>query len=118
MENPNNAIENYKKTRLILLEQITLDDLIASRSYFWRSGELTHAAEIIFHVFDEYFSEKQGILLNALMKKQTLPAPNLFSTFEELEFQEERKQKLNSLLAEFTQRFCINGRIDWASLAV
>lgn len=120
-----NMVREFNDERNRILASLTLKDLISSRTYFLRSGEITNASELAYHILDEFFELKQKPLRDTLIRKlksalPTIDEKNLYRYIVEESdaFKEEYERKLNALTKEFFENYCSNsGEISWASFA-
>ena len=113
-------IEQFHKTRIEILHQMKFDDLIANRSVFFRSGEITNAGELVYHVLDEFMMEREEALFESLRQKlkARIPPDKIGSYVAMLsgEYEEEFNTTLNRFTHEFLKEYSTDGKIDWGKL--
>ena len=114
-------MDQLNQARIEILHQMNLDDLIAARSVFFRSGEVTNAEELVYHVLDEFIMERQEELFDALRQKLKSRIPpekiGYYMAVLGSEYEEELDATLNRLTQEFLKEYSIDGRIGWRKLA-
>jgi len=114
-------IDGFNHTRIEILHQTDLNDLIATRSVFFRSGEITNAGELIYHVLNEFMTKQEEKLFDNLKQKlkSRISTEKLGQHLARLsyEYEEEFNSRLNRLTHEFLKNYLIEGRINWSRLA-
>ena len=70
-------VRKFNDERKRILTSLTLNDLISSRTYFLRSGEITNASVLIYHILDEFIEIKQKPLRDALIRKLKSALPTI-----------------------------------------
>ncbi|NUQ83475.1 MAG: hypothetical protein HUU11_02070 [Anaerolineales bacterium] len=114
-------VKDFHKARIEILRQLNLDKLIATRSAFFRSGEITIAGELIYHVLDEYMMEQEEKLFDALSKKLGPDVPQdkigYYVASLSNEYEEKFNSALNRVTNDFLNEYSIDGKIDWRKLA-
>lgn len=114
-------IEQFIRARIETLHQIKFDDPIASRSVFFRSGELTNAEHLIFHVLDEFMMEREKALFDVLgQKTKSHIHPDKIGYYVAMlndEYEDEFNRTLNRFTREFLNEYSIDGKINWRKLS-
>ncbi len=114
-------VEEFHKARIEILRRINLDKLIATHSAFFRSGEITNAGELVYHVLDEYMTEQEETLFDALSQKLIPGVPRdkigYYAAALGNEYEEEFNSALNRLTCDFLNEYSMDGKIDWRRLA-
>lgn len=114
-------IEQLQHLRIETLRQVKFEDLIATHSAFFRSGEITNAGELVFHVLDEFMIERENGLFNALRQKikSRIHRDKIgyYAAMSGHEYEEEFNTTLNRLTHEFLKEYSRDGEIDWRNLA-
>lgn len=107
-------IETYKQKRLKALQNIAFTDILSGR--FFLSGEITNISELVYHRLDEHFSN----ITDGMFAELCLQLPeikNLGYLTNEAVFDAEWESQLNKFIIEFSEKFTINGQINWQKLS-
>lgn len=114
-------IEQLNQSRMKILRELNFQDVINKRSTFLRSGEITNARELVFHLLDEEVSEREEPLFETLRQKlKSRIPPNKIGYYVGMlssEYEEEFNTVLNHFTYEFLKEYSMDGRINWKKLA-
>lgn len=114
-------IEQLNQACIKILHQLKFNDVVNRHFAFIRSGEITNAGELVYHLLDEVVSEKDKLLFDALRLKLRSPVPpeKLFQAIamRDYGFREEFDKTLNRFTLDFVEEYCLDGRINWGKLA-
>jgi len=114
-------IGHFHQAQIEILRQLKFEDLIATRSVFLRSGEITNAGELVYHILDEIMLERDKSLFEILGQKlkSRLHANKIghYVAMMNDEYEEEFDKTLNRFTYEFLKEYCTDGRINWGKLA-
>ena len=114
-------VEQFHQTRIEMLRQITFDELIASRSAFLSTGEITNIGELAYHLLDEQVSEREEPLFESLREKlkSRVSADKIgfYVAMLDTEYEGKFNSVLNRFTYEFLKEYSIDGKINWGKLA-